>query len=82
MRERGGLKMSLRVQPDSGPPIEFLEGGSRLTFEESPEALIRAAVIRLRASNKQTPARPKSVAVTHLDEALLWLGAYTRGEIK
>jgi len=74
--------MSLRVQPDSGPPVEFLEGGSRLTADETPETLIKSAVTRLRASNKLSPARPKSVAITHLDEALLWLGAYTRGELK
>ena len=74
--------MGLRVQPDEGPPVEFLEGGSRLTIEENPEALIKAAAVRLRASNKVSPARPKSVAITHLDEALLWLGAYERGEIK
>ena len=74
--------MGLRVQPDDGPPVEFLAGGSRLTTDETPEALIRSAVVRLRASNKASPARPKSVAITHLDEALLWLGAYERGELR
>lgn len=75
--------MGLRVEPDNGPPVEFLSGGSRLTFEEQPEELIQAAVTRLRSLNRGAgAARPRSAAITKLDEALLWLRAFSRGEVR
>ena len=74
--------MGLRVQPDSGPPREYLPGGSQLSDEESPVELVKSTIARLRASNKAAPARPKSIAITHLEEALLWLRAYERGEVR
>lgn len=74
--------MGLRVQPDAGPPFEFLEGGSRLTLDEDPRALVVAAITRLRASNRAAPARPKSIALTALEDAQLWLHAYERGEVR
>lgn len=74
--------MGLRVQPDNGPLVEFLPGGSSLTSGEDPIDLIKSAVARLRVSNKISPARPKSTAITKCDEALLWLQAFERGEVK
>ncbi len=74
--------MGLRVQPDDGPPREYLQGGSTLTSDEEPRDLIASAVARLRASNKASPARPKSIAITHCEEALLWLRALERGEVR
>lgn len=74
--------MGIRVQPDEGPPVEFLQGGSRLVVDEDPAELVRAAIARLRLSNRQSPARPKSLAITHCEEALLWITALSRGEVR
>lgn len=72
----------IRVEPDNGPPETFLPGGSRVTDEETAETLIELAVLRLRASNRVAPARPKSHAITQLQDALLWLNAFEEGKIR
>lgn len=74
--------MGLRVEPDNGPPVELLPGGSRLSLDEEAEPLIVAALSRLRASNRKDAARPKSIAIRSCEDALLWLRAYGRGEVR
>lgn len=73
---------AIRVEPDSGPPETFLPGGSRVTDAETPQALVSEAVRRLRVSNRADPARPKSHAITQLQDAVLWLEAYAEGKIR
>lgn len=74
--------MGLTIEPDDGPPREYLPGGSILTLDEDPEALIRSAMRRLRASNRGNPSRAKSVAITKCEEAAMWLLALQRGEVR
>lgn len=74
--------MGLTVDPDNGPAREYLAGGSVLTLSESPTDLIKAAAMRLRVSNRETPSRAKSVAITKCEEAVLWLRALERGEVR
>lgn len=83
MSRKGTVKMTgIRVEPDSGPPETFLPGGSRVTDEETAETLIELAISRLRASNRIAPARPKSHAITQLQDAVLWLNAFAEGTIR
>lgn len=74
--------MGLTVEPDNGPAREYLPGGSVLAIDESPESLIRSAMARLRASNRQEPSRAKSAAITKCEEAAMWLRAHERGEVR
>jgi hypothetical protein len=73
---------AMRVQPDEGPPVYLLPGGSRVTDEEAIDGILEIAILKLRASNQEAPARPKSYAITQLQDALLWLTAFDRGEIR
>lgn len=73
---------SIRVQPDDGPPETLLSGGSHVTDEETALTLLELAIQRLRASNRVEPARPKSHAITQMQDAALWLKAYENGDIR
>lgn len=66
---------SIRVEPDSGPPVTFLAGGSQLTEADEPGAVLQAVVDRLRIENRRAPAREVSLAITHTEEAIHWLVA-------
>ena len=72
----------VRVETDDGTVVDLLPNGSRVTPEETAEVLLEVVVSRIRASNKAQPARPKSLAITHAEEAILWLAAYTEGRIR
>lgn len=72
----------VRVESDDGRIVDVLEGGSQLTVDEDPEVLLAAVVARLRLSNKQAPARPKSLAITHAEEAMNWLHALKEGRVR
>ena len=69
----------LRVELEDGRVVVALPGGSQLTEAERPEDLLEAVIACLRASNKARPARPKSLAITHSEEALHWLLALNEG---
>jgi hypothetical protein len=66
---------SIRVQPDVGPPVDFLSGGSQITDEERPEVILPVVIAKLRQINRATPAREVSLAITHAEESLHWLVA-------
>ncbi len=72
----------IRVETDDGNVVDLLPEGSKVTPEESPEVLLEVVVARIRASNKSAPARPKSLAITHTEEALLWLNAFKEGTVR
>lgn len=64
---------SLRVEPDNGPPVSFLPGGSSVTEDEDALDILSMAVTRLKQTNKVTPAREISLAITRAQEAIGWL---------
>ena len=72
----------MRVTTDDGHEVDILPGGSQLRLDEPPEVLLEAVVARIRASNKIEPARPKSLAITASEEAILWLVAYKEGRMR
>ena len=71
----------LRVELEDGRVVIALPGGSQLMEAERPEVLLEAVIASIRASNKASPARPKSLAITHAQEALLWLLALNEGRV-
>lgn len=72
----------MRVETDDGRTVDVLLGGSQITLDESLEDILAVVVARLRAWNKAQPARPKSLAITHVEEATLWLHAYSEGRAR
>lgn len=72
----------MRVTTDDGSVVDLLLEGSRVTPEETPEVLLEVVIARIRGSNKAAPARPKSLAITHAEEALLWLNAFKEGTVR
>lgn len=72
----------MRVQPDDGPPETLLSGGSRVSDAETAADLVEVAIQHARAANRLSPTRPRSYAITQMQDALLWLRAYERGEIR
>lgn len=73
---------SIRVEPDSGPPVDLLEGGSQVTDAERPETILPIVIAKLRRANRESPARPISLAITHCEEALNWLHALERSKAR
>jgi hypothetical protein len=69
---------SIRVQPDGGPPVDFLSGGSQIVEADGPEAILPVVIAKLRQMNRESPARQISLAITHAEESLNWLYALER----
>jgi hypothetical protein len=42
---------------------------------DTPATILPAVIERLRTLNRESPAREYSLAITHAEEALHWLGA-------
>ncbi len=42
---------------------------------DTPATILPTVIDRLRALNRESPAREYSLAITHTEEALHWLGA-------
>jgi len=72
----------LRVEAEDGRVEIVLPGGSRLVEAEDPKDLLEAVISFIRVSNKAAPARPKSLAITHSEEALHWLTALSEGRAR
>lgn len=67
--------MGLRVQPDHGPPVTYLPGGSSISEDDGAADILPVVIQRLRAANKVSPAREISLAVQRAEEALHWITA-------
>jgi len=65
-----GNTITFKMQ--EGPIKEVGENGQQI------DTLIGACAIVLRYFNKKFPCRENSCAITHLDEAMMWLGKRTR----
>jgi hypothetical protein len=64
---------SIRVQPDGGPPVNFLSGGSQITEAEGPETILPVVIAKLRQMNRDAPSRQISMAIQRAQESLHWL---------
>lgn len=76
--------------PQNGQTIQFIQkepsgpNGEVRTVNDGTtnEALIEILVDRLNAMNSKFPCRENSIAVTHLETALLWLKERTAKRIQ
>jgi hypothetical protein len=76
--------------PQNGQTIQFIEkessgpNGEVKTVNDGTtnEALIEILVDRLNVMNAKFPCRETSIAVTHLETALLWLKERTAKRVK
>jgi hypothetical protein len=62
-----------RVQPDSGPPVILLSGGSQIAEADGPDAILPVVIAKLRQMNRDAPARQVSLAIQRAEESLHWL---------
>lgn len=70
--------------PDTNDPDALrlrvvAETEGQLDAHVTEREALRAVVVRLRAANGDKPTRPKSLAITHIEEAIHWLD-HTEGD--
>lgn len=83
--------------PENGQTIQFIEKGLNPDMSSSKEEAMKLVTIndgttneelievlldRMNHLNKQFPCRENSVAITHLETALLWLNHRTANRLK
>lgn len=71
-----GTKNTIVFKLQEGPIKEVGENGCQL------DSLIGAAATILRSFNSRFPCRENSIAITHLDEAMMWLQKRTKDREK
>lgn len=74
----------IRIKADNNPGsyVDLLPHGTEVVPDEAARDLLDLAIARLRESNRREPARPKSVALTNMEQAALWLDGLAEGKVR
>lgn len=66
-------------KPENGQEIQFLERSAEKTINDGTtnEELLKVLISRLSHLNDRFPCRENSIAITKLEEALMWLNKRT-----
>ena len=81
--EKEPLKSIAIRNPDTGE-LEQTNTGALITVNDGTtnEEVLEMLINRMNYLNNKFPCRENSIAITHLDTALLWLEKRTRDRIK